>query len=132
MEPVVFLDGFHLALAELAEIVADDLGFDELIEAVLEGVLTLDFHREDIEVLDPLLLVVALLAVDDIDQFSLEVGIDEFPLVGVLEPELEAVEQLVEELIGVVLFLGVDGLVVVVEVVEAEVFRDQEDALPVG
>lgn len=30
------------------------------------------------------------------------------------------------------LFLGVDGFVVVVEVVEAEVFRDKKDSLPVG
>lgn len=84
MESVVFLDGFYLPLAELTEIITDNLRLDKFVKTILESSLTLDLHRKYIKILNSFLLVIALLAVDDIDQLSFEVRIDELALIGVL------------------------------------------------
>lgn len=84
MKSVIFLDGFYLTLAELTEIIADNLRLDQFMKAILEISLTLDLYGKYIEIFNSFLGVIALLTVYYIDQLSFEVSIDELTLVGVL------------------------------------------------
>jgi hypothetical protein len=53
-------------------------------------------------------------------------------LIGVLQPELKPIEELIQELISVMLFFDVNGHIVAIEVVEAETLGNEEYSLSKG
>ena len=132
LEAVVFLDSLDLALAEIAEIVADKLGLSVLIQTLLQIPLVFYFHRQNVEIFNSFLLVEAFLAVYHVNHLSPKIIPDQPMVIGAFEPHLESVQQLVQKLISVVLLPDVYRFSVVVEVVEAKLLRNKVDPLAEG
>ena len=49
-----------------------------------------------------------------------------------MQSTFQSIEQLVQKLIGIMLFFNVDRLTVVIEIIEAELLRDEVDSLSKG
>lgn len=76
--------------------------------------------------------MVALLAVNDIDQLSLEIIIDKMVLVGTLQSELQFIQQLIKKLISIMLLPDIDGHVITIKIVQTKALRNQENPLSEG